>query len=149
LNPPILPTLRELGVGVTAYGVLSRGLLAERPAGGGGAASDYRAHLPRFTGENRERNLRLVEAVGALAREKGVSVAQLAIVWALARGDDIVPLVGARRRASLAEALGALEVRLSPEELARIEAAVPPGATAGDRYPPEQMAMLDSERRAG
>jgi aryl-alcohol dehydrogenase-like predicted oxidoreductase len=148
IEAEILPTLRELGVGVTAYGVLSRGLLAERPAGGA-AAGDYRAHLPRFTGENRERNLRLVEAVGAVAREKGASVAQLAIAWALARGDDIVPLVGARRRASLAEALGALEVRLSPEELARLDEAVPPGSTAGNRYPPEQMAMLDSERRAG
>src|SRR5207247_266894 len=107
---------------------------------------DFRAHLPRFSGENREQNLRLVDALRTIAAEKGASVAQLAIAWVLSRGEDIVPLVGARRRDRLAEALGALDVRLSAEDLASIERAVPPGAVAGDRYAAEQMAMLDSER---
>ena len=143
----ILPTLRELGIGLTAYGVLSRGLLSERAAaaaGGGG----FRAHLPRFQGENLRRNLGLVDALAAIAAEREVTVPQLAIAWALARGADVVPLVGARRRDRLAESLDALDVVLTADELARIEAAVPPGAVAGDRYGADQMAMLDSERAA-
>jgi aryl-alcohol dehydrogenase-like predicted oxidoreductase len=141
----ILPTCRELGVGVTAYGVLSRGLISghwskER------AASDFRNHLPRFSGANLDRNLVLVEALRAVAAAKGATVAQVAIGWALSRGDDIVPLVGARRRERLAEALGALELNLTADDLAQIERAVPPEAVAGDRYPSAQMAVLDSER---
>ena len=139
----ILPVLRELAVGVTAYGVLSRGLLAgSKPTGQG----DFRAHLPRFTGTNGERNRKLVETLQSLAADKGVTASQLAIAWVLARGESIVPLVGARTRAQLEESLGALQVRLSPADLARIEEAIPTGAVAGTRYPEPQMKILDSER---
>lgn len=141
----ILPVLRELGIGMTAYGVLSRGLISESLLGGG-SISGFRAHSPRFQGENLGRNLALVQALKAIADERGCAVAQLAIAWVAQRGADIVPLVGARKRERLAEALGALEITLTPQELARIDAAVPVGAVAGDRYAPEQMAMLDSER---
>ncbi|MCX7357164.1 MAG: aldo/keto reductase [Alphaproteobacteria bacterium] len=141
----ILPTLRELGIGVTAYGVLSRGLISES-ALEGGSISGFRAHSPRFQGDNLNKNLNLVRALKAISDEKGCSVAQLAIAWVAQRGDDIVPLVGARKRVRLAEALGALDVTLTPEELKRIDAAAPPEAVAGTRYAPEQMAMLDSER---
>jgi aryl-alcohol dehydrogenase-like predicted oxidoreductase len=145
----ILPTCRELGIGVIGYGVLSRGLLSghwskEREASL--APHDFRASAPRFTGENLERNLALVEALRVLAEEKGATVAQLAIAWALSRGKDVVPLMGARTRERLSESLGALEVRLAPEDLRMIEDAVPVGAVAGDRYHAEQMAILDSER---
>jgi aryl-alcohol dehydrogenase-like predicted oxidoreductase len=147
IEAAILPTCRELGIGVTAYGVLSRGLLSghwskERELG----QYDFRAHAPRFAAENLDRNLELVEALRALAKENGATVAQVAIAWALSRGDDLVPLVGARRRDRLAEALEALALELSPEELDRIEAAVPAGAVAGDRYDAQQMGFLDSER---
>jgi aryl-alcohol dehydrogenase-like predicted oxidoreductase len=143
----ILPTCRELGVGLTAYGVLSRGLL-------GGALSrehasspgDIRAHLPRFRPENLERNLALVDALRAIAEAKGATVAQIAIGWVLAHGEDIVPLVGTTRREGLAEAIRALELELTEDDLAAIERAAPPGAAAGDRYDERQMAMLDSER---
>jgi aryl-alcohol dehydrogenase-like predicted oxidoreductase len=138
----ILPTLRELGVAVTAYGVLSRGLLSESAAD----AARTRGRFPRFQGENLAHNLSLVEALRSIASEKGATVPQLAIAWALARGDDIVPLVGARRRDRLAEALGALEVRLDSGDLARIDQAVPPDAARGDRYDAHAMASLDSER---
>ncbi|HEU4451802.1 MAG TPA: aldo/keto reductase [Longimicrobium sp.] len=144
----ILPTLRELGIGMTAYGVLSRGLLSSTPATGTGGPGDFRSHLPRFQGENLEHNLRLVDRLKEIGRERGASVAQLAIAWAMSRGEDVVPLIGARTRERLAEALGALETPLSAEELARIEEAVPPDAAAGDRYSADQMAMLDSERGA-
>ena len=142
----ILPTLRELGIGVTAYGVLSRGLLSEAAVAGDNMGG-FRSHLPRFRGENLRHNLGLVDALRAIAAERGITVPQLAIAWALARGEDVVPLVGTRRRDRLAEALGALDVPLSPEELARIEQAVPADAARGERYAPEQMAMLDSERK--
>ena len=144
----ILPTLRELGVGVSAYGVLSRGLLSEAAADGE-TLGGFRSHLPRFRGENLRHNLGLVGALRTIATERGITVPQLAIAWALARGDDVVPLVGTRRRGRLTEALGAVDVALSPEELARIEQAVPPDAARGGRYAPEQMVMLDSERVAG
>ena len=145
----ILPTCRELGIGVTAYGVLSRGLLSghwSKERSQTLAAHDFRASAPRFVGENLERNLDLVATLGAVAESKGATVAQIAIAWALSRGDDVVPLVGARRRDLLAEALGALELELSSEELAQIEKAIPVDAVAGDRYQAEQMAILDSER---
>jgi len=143
----ILPTLRELGIGLTAYGVLSRGLLSghwrpDREL----TAGDFRAVSPRFQGENLARNLALVDALGALAARKGATTAQLAIAWVASRGDDIVPLVGARRRDRLEEALGALELELTPDELAEIERAGPPGAAAGSRYAEFAMAELDSER---
>jgi aryl-alcohol dehydrogenase-like predicted oxidoreductase len=143
----ILQTCRELGIGVTAYGVLSRGLISGHFQGTAGA-TDFRGHSPRFQGENLARNLSLVEALRAVAAARGASVAQIAIAWVLSRGADIVPLVGARRRDRLEESLGAVEVALTPDDLAAIERAVPPGAAAGERYAPAQMAMLDSERTA-
>jgi len=139
----IFPLLAELSIGVTAYGVLSRGLLSgSRPK----AQSDLRARLPRFTSENRERNERLIEALQNVAREKNVTASQLAIAWVLAKGTSIVPLIGARTRAQLAESLGALRVTLTPDDITRIEAAVPAAAVAGTRYDEHQMRMLDSER---
>jgi aryl-alcohol dehydrogenase-like predicted oxidoreductase len=149
IESEILPACRELGVGITAYGVLSRGLLGGHWTGATSTgARDFRTHLPRFTGENLERNLGLVEALRAVAEARGVTVAQIAIAWVLARGNDIVPLVGARRRDRLDEALGALQITLDADDLARIEQAVPAGAAAGDRYDPSQMAHLDSESHA-
>jgi aryl-alcohol dehydrogenase-like predicted oxidoreductase len=103
--------------------------------------------MPRFSGENLERNLELVEQLRRVAEARGVSVAQLAIAWALARGEDIVPLVGARTRERLAEALGALDVELSSDDLAAIEGAIPEEAVAGERYDARQTAILDSEQR--
>ncbi|PTH89403.1 aldo/keto reductase [Streptomyces sp. A244] len=145
IEDEILPTTRELGIAVTAYGVLSRGLIsghftADRQLGPG----DFRAMSPRFQGDNLRHNLDLVEALRKIAEQKGVSVAQIAIAWVLSRGEDIVPLVGARRRDRLTEALGALDVTLEPADLAAIEEAVPAGAAAGDRYPAAQMAHLES-----
>lgn len=147
IEDEILPVCRELGIGITAYGVLSRGLISghwskERAA----APGDFRNFAPRFSGENIEANLALVEALRAVAASKSVSVAQIAIAWVLAQGDDIVPLVGARRRDRLAESLGALNVDLAPEDLAAIEQAVPKGAAAGGRYAAAQLVHLDSER---
>jgi aryl-alcohol dehydrogenase-like predicted oxidoreductase len=147
IEEEILPTCRELGIGVTAYGVLSRGLISghwsrERELG----QSDFRALSPRFQGENLEHNLAIVDRLDEVAARRGVSVAQIAIAWALSRGEDIVPLVGARRRDRLEEALGALELELSDEDRAAIEDAVPAGAAAGERYPEQQLGMLDSER---
>ncbi len=143
----ILDVCRELGIAITAYGVLSRGLISGRyTADRQLDARDFRSRAPRFQGENLERNLRLVEALRAIAQERAVTVAQLAIAWVLSRGEDIVPLIGARSRERLGEALGALSLELGPEEIARIEAAVPADAVAGERYATPQMAMLDSER---
>ncbi|QES41515.1 MULTISPECIES: aldo/keto reductase [Streptomyces] len=151
IEAEILPTVAELGIGVTAYGVLSRGLISghftrDREL----AANDFRSMSPRFQGENLDRNLDLVEALRKIADQKGVSVAQTAIAWVLAQGPrhgaSIVPLVGARTRARLDEALGALDVTLDAADLAAIEEAVPAGAAAGARYPDSQMAHLDSER---
>ncbi len=144
----ILPVVRQLGVGVTAYGVLSRGLLGATPAKPV-AGADFRAHAPRWQGDNLRRNLTLADALEAVARERGATRAQAAIAWVLSRGDDVVPLVGARTRAQLRESLAALDLALGPEDLARIERAVPAEAVAGDRYAAPQMAMLDSERPAG
>jgi pyridoxine 4-dehydrogenase len=147
IEPHILPTCRDLGVGVTAYGVLTRGLLGGAwPRHRTPSPGDLRARMPRFRPENLDRNLALVDALRAVAEEKGVTVAQLAIGWVIAQGDDIIPLVGTTRRDRLAEAIGALELELTEEDLATIERAAPPGAAAGDRYDERQMAMLDSER---
>jgi aryl-alcohol dehydrogenase-like predicted oxidoreductase len=147
IEDEILPTCRELGIGITAYGVLSRGLLSghwskDRQT----APTDFRSHMPRFNAENLDRNLELVEALRGVAEAKGASVAQVAIAWVLSRGEDIVALVGARTRERLAESLGAIELELSVEDLAAIEAAVPAGSAAGGRYHEGQMAILDSER---
>lgn len=139
----IFPVLEELGIGVTAYGVLSRGLLSgSTPA----ASGDFRAHLPRFSGENRAQNDRLVEVLKSIAAEQGVRPAQLAIAWVLAKGANIVPVIGARKRTQLFESLGAVQVKLPPADLARIEEAIPASAVAGTRYDQRQMTMLDSER---
>jgi aryl-alcohol dehydrogenase-like predicted oxidoreductase len=147
IEDEILPACRELGVGITAYGVLTRGLLSGHWSRDRAVApGDIRSRHPRFSVENVERNLELVEALRAVAEGRGATVAQVAIAWVLSRGDDIVPLVGARRRDRLTEALGALELELSDDDLAAIEWAVPPGAAAGDRYDERQMSMLDSER---
>ncbi len=145
IEASILPAARELGVGVTAYGVLSRGLLSgSRPA----AKGDFRTHLPRFTGANFERNRALIESLGRLAAERNATTTQLAIAWVLSRGTDIVPLVGARRRTQLEEALGALDLHLSDSDLERIDAAAPAEAVAGTRYGEDQMRWLDSEQPA-
>jgi aryl-alcohol dehydrogenase-like predicted oxidoreductase len=142
----ILPACRELGIGITAYGVLSRGLISGHWEKGREAKGDFRSFSPRFQDGNVEKNLELVEALRSLADAKGVSVAQIAIAWVAAQGEDIVPLVGARRRDRLNEALGALDVVLTDEDLAAIERVVPRGAAAGDRYPAAQMNHLDSEK---
>jgi aryl-alcohol dehydrogenase-like predicted oxidoreductase len=142
----IFPLLQDLGIGVTAYGVLSRGLLSgSRPS----APTDFRAHLPRFSGDNRERNNQLIEVLRRIAAGKGLAPSQLAIAWVLAKGTSIVPVIGARTRAQLSESLGALQVTLSPAELLEIEEAVPASAVAGTRYDEHQMGMLDSEHESG
>ena len=139
----IFPVLDELGIGVTAYGVLSRGLLSgSLPSGKG----DFRAYLPRFTGENLERNRRLIGTLQNIAAEKAITASQLAVAWVLAKGRNIVPVIGARKRSQLHESLGAAGVQLSPAEVSRIEEAIPADAVAGTRYGAEQMRMLDSER---
>jgi aryl-alcohol dehydrogenase-like predicted oxidoreductase len=147
IEAEILPTCRELGVGVTAYGVLSRGLLAGTwPKRGAASPGDSRARMPRFRPENLEHNLALVDALRPIAEEKGATVAQLAVGWVLSRGLDIVPLVGTTRRDRLAEAIGAVDLELTEDDLAAIEHAAPPDAVAGERYDERQMAMLDSEQ---
>ncbi len=143
----ILAVTRELGIAITAYGVLSRGLLSghwgkDRNT----AASDFRSHSPRFQGENLDANLRLVDALRGVAESRQASVVQVAIAWVAAQGTDIVPLVGARRRDRLTEAFGALDLPLSQDDLDAIEAAVPAGLAAGARYAEAQLASLDSER---
>lgn len=138
----LLPTIRELGIALVAYGVLSRGLLSDSlPANL--SPGDFRAHSPRFSKDNLSKNLALRDAMGAIAKEKGCSVAQLAIAWVLAQGEDIIALAGARQPERLREALGALSFRLSAEELARLAKAVPADAAAGERYPAQAMAMLN------
>ena len=142
----ILGACRALGIGITAYGVLSRGLISGHWRKDSVSAGDFRARSPRFQDGNVEHNLALVEALRAIATTKGASVAQIAIAWVAAQGDDIVPLVGARRRDRLAEALGALDVSLTADDLAAIDRVIPKGAAAGGRYDSAQMAHLDSER---
>jgi len=140
----ILPAVRELGIAVTAYGILSRGLLGSGTARL--APGDQRVRFPRFRGENHARNLELLAALEAIAADKGATAAQLAIAWVASRGNDIIPLIGTKRRDRLAEALRALDLTVSADDLAVIEAAVPADAVAGDRYDAAQVAMLDSER---
>ena len=146
IEDEILPTVRELGIGVSAYGVLSRGLLSGRWRKDAIAPGDSRASSPRFQGTNVDANLALVEGLREVAKAKGFSVAQVAIAWVAAQGGDIVPLVGARRRDHLAEALGGLDLKLSSADLTAIERAVPKNAAAGARYPAPHMAHLDSEK---
>ncbi len=146
IETQILPTCRELGIGITAYGVLSRGLISGHWRTQEVRPGDLRRMSPRCQPGNVEKNLGLVEALRSLATQRGTSVAQLAIAWVAAQGADIVPLIGARTRARLQEALGALELALSPEDCAAIEHAMPKSAAAGQRYAAAQMAHLDSER---
>lgn len=142
----ILPTCRELGIGITAYGVLARGLISGHWSKDRAFERDFRGFSPRFQGENLAHNLALVEELRTQAGLIGASVAQVAIAWVAAQGVDIVPLVGARRRDRLAEALGALDLQLSADQLAALATAMPPGAVAGGRYAPAQLAHLDSEK---
>ncbi|HEX3371995.1 MAG TPA: aldo/keto reductase, partial [Candidatus Acidoferrales bacterium] len=139
----ILPAARELGMGVTAYGILSRGLLTGSPVT---SPKDIRNHMPRFKGDNRQKNQPLVNALAAIARSKNATAAQVATAWVMSRGAEIVPLIGARRRPQLAESLAALELKLTPDDLAQIERAVPADSVVGTRYAEEQMRWLDSEK---
>jgi aryl-alcohol dehydrogenase-like predicted oxidoreductase len=139
----IFPVLEELGIGVTAYGVLSRGLLSGSiPT----APNDFRAYPPRFSGENLTKNQRLVAELQKIATEQGVTPTQIAIAWVLAKSKTIIPIIGARKQAQLSESLAALQIHLSAEDLAHIEAAIPAAAVSGTRYDEGQMKMLDSER---
>jgi aryl-alcohol dehydrogenase-like predicted oxidoreductase len=142
----ILPTCRELGIGITAYGVLARGLISGRWNKAGAGPGDVRTMTPRFQAGNVDANLALVEALRQIADAKGASVAQIAIAWVAAQGSDIVPLIGSRRREQLSEALGALDVELDARDLAAIAAAVPRGAIAGGRYPDALLKGMDSEK---
>jgi aryl-alcohol dehydrogenase-like predicted oxidoreductase len=147
IEEKILPACRELGVGIVAYGVLARGLISghwtrDRPPD----PQDFRTFGPRFQGENLKYNLKLVEVLRQIANIKDATVAQIAIAWTLANGEDVTPLIGARRREHLDEAMGALRLQLSPEDLQAIERAIPPGSARGERYQPAQMGWLDSER---
>ena len=147
IEDDILATCRELGIGITAYGVLSRGLISGHWSKDRSGAQDFRRNSPRFQDKNLDTNLALVDRLRAIAGRIGASVAQVAIAWVLAQGKDIVPLVGARRRDRLTEALGALDVTLTPAHLADLAKAFPPGVAAGGRYPDAQLAHLDSEKR--
>ena len=148
IESTILPTCRELGVGITAYGVLSRGLISGHwTADRSTAPNDFRSHSPRFSAENIGHNLRLVDQLRQVAESKGATVAQVAIAWVLSRGVDVVPLVGARRRDRLSEALSAMKLTLTADDLRRIDCAVPLNAAAGDRYAAAQMSTLDSETK--
>jgi aryl-alcohol dehydrogenase-like predicted oxidoreductase len=146
IEEAILPAARELGIGITAYGVLSRGLISGHWRKDAPAANDFRAYSPRFQGANVDANLGLVDSLRQIAEARGLTVAQVAIAWVAAQGQDIVLFVGASRRDRLAEALDALDVILRPEDIAAIERAVPRGAAAGSRYPSAAMAELDSEK---
>jgi len=139
----IFPALGPLGIGVTAYGVLSRGLLSGSKIGGRG---DLRTHMPRFAGDNLAKNHRVVDELRRLAAQKDCTPSQLAIAWVLSKGRQIVPVIGARTRQQLDESLGALNVTLSDTDVRRIEGAIPPDAVAGTRYAEAQMRTLDSER---
>ena len=139
----IFPLLEDLGIAVTAYGVLSRGLLSGSKTA---TAGDFRARMPRFSGDNLTRNQELVARLGQIAAARGIKTAQLAVAWVLAKNKSIVPVVGARKRTQLAESLGALEIKLSAGEIAEIEAAAPADAVAGTRYAAPQMKDLDSEK---
>jgi aryl-alcohol dehydrogenase-like predicted oxidoreductase len=143
MEKEILPVLSELGIAVTAYGVLSRGLLSGSKVAG---KTDFRAHLPRFSGGNYERNRLLLEALAEVAAAKGVTPAQIAIAWVMGRGETIVPVIGARTRIQLQEALAAANVTLSEAEAWSLEEIFAEDKVAGTRYGADQMQMLDSER---
>ncbi len=146
IEDEILPVCRENGIGITAYGVLARGLISGHWQKDAGKPMDFRSMSPRFQGENLDANLKLVEALRAIADRANATPAQVAIAWVAARGDDIVPLIGARTRARLGEALGAAELTLADADMKALEAAFPPGVAKGTRYPEAQMVHMDSER---
>ena len=148
IESDILKTCRELGIGITAYGVLSRGLISGHWSKDRATAQDFRGRSPRFQGENLDRNLELVDSLRAIAGDLGATPAQVAIAWVAAQGNDIVPLIGARRRERLTEALGALDVKLTNAHLAALAKAFPPGVASGNRYPDAQLAHMDSEKQA-
>jgi aryl-alcohol dehydrogenase-like predicted oxidoreductase len=145
IEQKILPTTRELGIAITAYGVLSRGLLSGRVPSPEAKGDIRVTRMPRYQQGNVEANLKLVEALRQIGKEKGATPAQLALAWVRTRGADILPVMGARRRDQLNETLGALALTLSANDLARIDAAVSPDLTVGTRYDATQMAHLDSE----
>ena len=142
----VLPACRELGIGLTVYGVFGRGLLTGGWQPGANLPGDFRSHAPRFQGEAGVRNAAVAAEIARVAEEFGMTAGQVLLAWVLAQGEDIVPLVGARRPSRVTEAVAALERGLDQEQVAQLEAAIPPGAIAGERYAPAQMAMLDSER---
>jgi len=139
----IFPVLEELGIAVTAYGVLSRGLLSGSSIAGPG---DIRNRFPRFAGENLTRNLQLIDRLKHIAQSKGISQSQLAVAWVLAKNPNVIPVIGARTRQQLSESLAALNVQLTPSDIAEIEAAVPQDAVSGTRYDTHGMQTLDSEK---
>jgi len=145
IEKTILRTCRELGIGLTAYGVLSRGLISDKWGKERLSPKDFRSHSPRFQGDNLQRNIQALEPLRALAKSKNATVAQIAIAWVLSRGGDIIPLIGARSRDTLRESLAAIDITLLPEELESIEQAFPEGVAAGARYAEPQMSHLDSE----
>jgi pyridoxine 4-dehydrogenase len=145
IEAQILPTCRELGIDITAYGVLSRGLISGHWTAASAKGKDFRAFSPRFQAENLGTNLALVERLRAIAAAVGASVAQVAIAWVAAQGTDIIPLVGSRTRKQLTEALGALSLQLTAEQLEALAQAIPPDAAAGGRYPAAALEHLDSE----
>ena len=148
IEDEILPTVRELGIGITAYGVLSRGLLSGNWSKDSTSKSDFRAHSPRFQGENADKNLALAAALQKVAAQRGMTASQAAIAWVVAQGSDIVPVVGARKRTQLSESLAAMDKALTSDDLATLEAAIPKGSAAGGRYAEAQLAHLDSERKS-
>jgi aryl-alcohol dehydrogenase-like predicted oxidoreductase len=148
IEDDILPTCRELGIGITAYGVLSRGLISGHWSKDRTIQQDFRATGPRFQGKNLDTNLELVDRIRAIAKQVNASVAQVAIAWVAAQGKDIQPVIGARTRERLAESLGALDVKLTPENLAALSRAIPRDAAAGERYPAAAMAHMDSEKKS-
>ena len=148
IESDILKACRELGIGITAYGVLSRGLISGHWSKDRAVAQDFRGRSPRFQGENLDRNLALVDALRTIAGDLRATPAQVAIAWVAAQGNDIVPLVGARRRERLTEALGALDVKLTNAHLAALAKAFPPGVASGNRYPDAQLMHMDSEKQA-
>lgn len=148
IESDILKTCRELGIGITAYGVLARGLISGHWSKDRSSPQDFRALSPRFQAANIDANLALADRLRVIAEEVGASPAQVAIAWVAAQGKDIVPLVGARRRERLSEALGALEVKLTDAHLAALAKAFPPGAASGGRYPDEHLKHMDSEKPA-
>jgi aryl-alcohol dehydrogenase-like predicted oxidoreductase len=145
IEAEILPAVRKLGISVTAYGVLSRGLLTGSPIT---SPRDIRKTFPRFQGENYEKNRALIRALNGIAKNMNATAAEVATAWVMSRGADIIPLIGARRRSQLAESLQSLEMKLMADDLARIESAIPVDAVAGSRYGEEQMRWLDSEKHS-